>query len=376
MGRIRQAMGVANLLLVGGIFFVLGLYSAGYLSPPPADAPPPSQEEKETSPFTRAALLATPAVVNIRSEVTRGEGHRTWPRPWERDPFFRDFFNRFLEPPGRSDVEMGLGSGVIIDKRGYVLTNNHVVEGAKRITVRLATKEELKGEVVGRDPKTDLAVIRVERDRELPEAVLGDSDRLRVGEWALAIGNPFGLDHTVTVGVISATGRSELGVAGYENFIQTDASINPGNSGGPLLNVKGEVVGINTAIVASGQGIGFAIPINLAKRIARGLIAKGRVVRGWLGIGLRPLTQEVARSLDLSPDAGILITHVAPKGPSAQAGLEAGDVITAIGEKKVRTPQEVQRLVAETPVGSALSLVIRREKGTLTLSIQVAERPE
>ena len=376
MERMGRSAGAASLLLVGGILFILGVYTGGYLLRPPSDQPRPSREEKETSPFTQAAVLATPAVVNIRAEGARREGHRGLLRPLDRDPFFQDFFKRFLEPPGGTDLEKSLGSGVIIDRRGYILTNNHVVEGAQRITVRLATKEELKGEVVGRDPKTDLAVVRVESDRELPEAVLGDSDRLRVGEWALAIGNPFGLDHTVTVGVISATGRSELGVASYENFIQTDASINPGNSGGPLLNVKGEVIGINTAIVASGQGIGFAIPINLARRIAQDLIGKGRVVRGWLGIGLRSLTHDLTRSLGLSTDAGVLVTHVAPKGPAATAGLRAGDVIAAVGEKEVRTPQEVQRLVAEAAVGSTLPLTILRKKETLNLSIQVAEMPE
>ena len=188
--------------------------------------------------------------------------------------------------------------------------------------------------------------------------------------------NPFGLDHTVTVGVISATGRSELGVLSYENFNQTDASINPGNSGGPLLNVKGEVIGINTAIAASGQGIGFAIPINLAKRIARDLIVKGRVVRGWLGIGLQSLNEDLARSLNVSPHAGILISHVAAQGPGARSGLKPGDVITTIGKRKVRTPEEVQQLVAEAAVGSTLHLVIEREKETLTVSIPVAEKPE
>lgn len=364
-GMRRAGVRAAGLLVFGGILFILGVYSAGYLFRSPSGQPRPSRDEIETSPFTRAAVFATPAVVNIRAEGTRGETHRGLSRPWERDPFFQDFFKRFLEPPEGTAIERSLGSGVIIDRRGYILTNDHVVEGAQRITVRLATKEELKGKVVGRDPKTDLAVVRVESDRELPEALLGDSDRLRVGEWALAIGNPFGLDHTVTVGVISATGRAELGVARYENFIQTDASINPGNSGGPLLNVNGEVIGINTAIVASGQGIGFAIPINLAKRIARDLIGKGRVVRGWVGIGL-----------GLATDAGVLVTHVAPKGPAATAGLRAGDVIAAVGEREVRTPQEVQRLVAEAVVGSTLPLTILRKQETLKLSIQVAEMPE
>lgn len=371
-----QKKGAVGGVLVGVISFLLGVYIAGDLfhsAPQPSRA---SRGEKETSSFAQAAALATPAVVHIQTEGAHGEGDRRLPGPLERDPFFREFFEQFRGEPRRSDPEISLGSGVIIDRRGYIITNNHVVKGADRITVPLNTEKELKAEVVGRDLKTDLAVIQVESDQELPEAILGDSDQLRVGEWALAIGNPFGLDHTVTVGVISATGRSELGVLSYENFNQTDASINPGNSGGPLLNVKGEVIGINTAIAASGQGIGFAIPINLAKRIARDLIVKGRVVRGWLGIGLQSLNEDLARSLNVSPHAGILISHVAAQGPGARSGLKPGDVITTIGKRKVRTPEEVQQLVAEAAVGSTLHLVIEREKETLTVSIPVAEKPE
>jgi serine protease Do/serine protease DegQ len=264
---------------------------------------------------------------------------------------------------------------VIIDRRGYILTNNHVIRGADRIIVRLSTQEELKATVVGRDPQTDLAVIRVESDRPLPEAPLGDSDRLRVGEWALAIGNPFGLNHTVTVGVISGTGRSDPGVPGDAHFIQTDASINPGNSGGPLLNVEGEVIGINTAIVAPGHGIGFASPINLGKRIARDLIDRGRVARAWLGIGTQVLTGEAARSLQVPPGAGVLVSHVDPKGPGERSGLRPGDVITAIGERKVRSPEEVQRFVTEATVGSTLSVIIQRQREILTLAILVGEKP-
>ncbi|MFQ5846874.1 MAG: S1C family serine protease [Candidatus Methylomirabilales bacterium] len=376
MWLLRQKKEAAGLLVIVGVSFLAGAYSAGYLFRSPPQPPRVVSKTKNVSPFTDAAVLATPAVVNIRSEGGSGERRGPLPRPLQPDPFFREFFKSLPARPKTSDPRISLGSGVIISRGGYILTNDHVVKEPARITVRLNTKEELNATVVGRDPKTDLAVIRVDSNRDLPAAILGNSDRLRVGEWVLAIGNPFGLDHTVTVGVISATGRSELGVVGYENFIQTDASINPGNSGGPLLNVRGEVVGINTAIVASAQGIGFAIPINLAKRIARDLIANGRVVRGWLGIGLHSLTADVARALKVVPDTGILVTHVAPNGPGAGSGLKPGDVITGVGEQKVRTPEEVRRLVAEAVVGSTLSLVIRREQETLTLSIPVVEKPE
>ncbi|MBI5166445.1 MAG: trypsin-like peptidase domain-containing protein [candidate division NC10 bacterium] len=220
--------------------------------------------------FTKVAEGVRPAVVNISTiSSLRGRSSSELFPPFGRDRSFRDFFDQLFQGHPRRFRHSSLGSGVIIDSAGYVLTNNHVVKDAEEITVKLADKLQLKGKVVGTDPKTDLAVIKVDANRGLPVAILGNSDRLRVGEWAIAIGNPFGLDHTVTVGVISATGRSNVGIATYENFIQTDASINPGNSGGPLLNIQGEVIGINTAIVASGQGIGFAIPINMAKKVLK-----------------------------------------------------------------------------------------------------------
>ncbi|MFQ5839914.1 MAG: trypsin-like peptidase domain-containing protein, partial [Candidatus Methylomirabilales bacterium] len=298
-------------LLIGGMLGLAGGVFVGYRVLPllsSAGADRRVGDEGQAT-FIRAAAEASPAVVNIRTESRRGPGARGV-HPFLRDPLFQELFKHFAEPSPGSEVETSLGSGVIIDRQGYILTNNHVVEGALAIRVRLADKRELDGRVIGKDPRTDLAVIKVESEAALPEARLGNSDRLRVGEWALAIGNPFGLDHTVTVGVISATGRAELGVASYEHFIQTDASINPGNSGGPLLNIQGEVVGINTAILSSGQGIGFAIPISLARRIAQDLIDKGRVVRGWLGIGLRPLTAEVARALGTSGRGGGVFTQV------------------------------------------------------------------
>ena len=269
-----------------------------------------------------------------------------------------------------------MGSGVIIDKRGLILTNFHVIKGADEILVRLSDKREYRGKVMGVDPKTDLAVVRFEPDHEIRVAALGDSDALRVGEWAIAIGNPFGLDQTVTVGVISATGRSDVGVATYENFIQTDASINPGNSGGPLINLKGEVVGVNTAIVAAGQGIGFAIPINMVKRVVDQLVEKGKVVRGWLGVALQPLSKELVQTLGLPGSEGALVASTIPDSPAAKAGLQQGDVVLTYDKTPVEDSHHLQRLVAETRVGKAVTLEVWRKKQKVQVSTTVAEVPE
>src|SRR4029453_2331285 len=247
--------------------------------------------------FVDVAQHVRPAVVHLGT-IQRAKSRRGPNLPQGNDdPFFRDFFNQFFGsegPDSRSEFRRpGLGSGVIIDKRGLVLTNFHVIKGADEILIRLSDKREYRGQILGTDPKTDLAGVKFQPAHELTVAPMGNSDALRVGEWAIAIGNPFGLDQTVTVGVISATGRSDVGVATYENFIQTDASINPGNSGGPLLNLRGEVIGINTAIFSQSGGsigIGFAIPINMVKRVVDQLVDKGKVVRGWLGVSLQPLS--------------------------------------------------------------------------------------
>jgi S1-C subfamily serine protease len=229
---------------------------------------------------------------------------------------------------------------------------------------------------MGVDPKTDLALVRFEPGHELRVAALGDSDALKVGEWAIAIGNPFGLDQTVTVGVISATGRSDVGVATYENFIQTDASINPGNSGGPLINLKGQVIGINTAIVAAGQGIGFAIPVNMVKRVVDQLVEKGKVVRGWLGVALQPLSKELVQTLGLSGTDGALVASTIPGSPAAKAGLLQGDVILSYEKTVVEDFHQLQRLVAETPVGKPVTLEVWRKKQKVTVTATVAEIPE
>ncbi|MBF8287459.1 MAG: Peptidase [Candidatus Rokubacteria bacterium] len=267
--------------------------------------------------FASVADRVTPSVVNVSVKPKKappGEGGQ----PPEGEQRFRDFFgpefyDRFFKRRAPREEARSAGSGVIVDARGYILTNAHVVESAAEIEVRLSDDRKFAATLVGRDPKTDLAVVKIDPGAgPLPAAELGDSDKLRTGQWAIAIGNPFGLDRTVTVGIISATGRTRVGVATYEAFIQTDASINPGNSGGPLLNLDGRVIGINTAIVSSGQGIGFAIPINMAREVMTQLIAKGRVVRGWLGISIQDLTDDLAAGFGGSSKGGVLVADVLP----------------------------------------------------------------
>ena len=266
----------------------------------------------------------------------------------------------------------GTGSGVIISADGYILTNNHVVEGAKEVTVTIGDTQEYQAQVVGRDPKTDLAVLKITPRESLPVAFLGDSDQLRVGDWVLAIGNPFGLSHTVTSGIVSAKGRV-IGAGPYDNFIQTDASINPGNSGGPLYNMKGEVVGINTAIVPYGQGIGFAIPINTAKPLIPQLESKGEVTRGYLGVSIQTLTPELAMALNLKDHKGALVGDVVPGSPADKAGIQRGDVIVSFDKKGVEEARDLSTLVAETPVGKDVPVTVLRNGGEHQISVKIAK---
>jgi serine protease Do/serine protease DegQ len=270
--------------------------------------------------FAAVADRATPSVVNVSTQPRKGAPAGEDAERF-REFFGNEFFDRYLRRRPREEARAS-GSGVIVDRNGYILTNNHVIENAAEITVRLSDARKFTARLVGRDAKTDLAVLKVDATA-LPEAELGDSDRLRVGQRAIAIGHPFGLDRTVTVGTISATARTRVGVAAYENFIQTDASINPGNSGGPLLNLDGRVIGINTAIVASGQGIGFAIPINEAQEIMRQLIAQGLVVRGWLGVGIQDVTDDLAASFGVKEREGVLVADVMRGGRRRTAASRA-----------------------------------------------------
>jgi serine protease Do len=317
--------------------------------------------------FANVVKGVNPAVVNI-STVSKKKLVQPF---FEFSPFFDDFFGgREGRPQYRR--ENSLGSGFIINRDGYIITNDHVVRDAESIQVKLSNEDVYSGKVVGSDPKTDIAVIKINVKEQLPMAVLGDSDKLQVGQWAIAIGNPFGLDRTVTVGVVSATGRSNMGIETYENFIQTDASINPGNSGGPLLNVYGEVIGINTAIVAAGQGIGFAIPINMAKRVVAQLIKKGNVTRGWLGISIQPVTEEIARSFGLKRAQGALVSDIMTGSPAEKAGLRQGDIITRFAGKEIKSVQQLQLLVAETPVGSQVEIEFFRDGQLKKLSLSLA----
>lgn len=312
--------------------------------------------------FSNVSKKVTPSVVNI-STISRKKIIQPF---FEANPFFEDFFGA---PQTRRDKS--LGSGFLISKDGYIVTNDHVVRDAESIQVKLSNDKVYDAKVVGGDQKTDIAVIKINA-ADLPVTVLGDSDKLEVGQWAIAIGNPFGLDRTMTVGVISATGRSNMGIETYENFIQTDASINPGNSGGPLLNVYGEVIGINTAIVAAGQGIGFAIPINMAKPIFSQLISKGNVSRGYMGVTIQPVTEELAQSFGLKQVKGALVNDVIKGGPADKAGIRQGDVITALNGSEVRDPSHLQRLVAEAGVGKVVKVSVFRDGKALELSIALS----
>ncbi|GAB4228448.1 MAG: DegQ family serine endoprotease [Deltaproteobacteria bacterium] len=314
----------------------------------------------------------SPAVVNISTtQVVK------FNRPRMRSPFgqqdpFEDFFNNFFGRMPREQKRRSLGSGFIVSPDGFILTNNHVVEKADEVTVTLLDKEEFKAKVVGTDPKIDIALIKIDAKRKLTYVALGDSDRLDVGEWVVAIGNPFGLGHTVTAGIVSAKGRI-IGSGPYDDFIQTDASINPGNSGGPLFNLKGEVVGINTAIIQGGQGIGFATPIQLAKSVLGQLKDKGKVTRGWLGVYIQRLTPEAAESLGLPGKRGALVSDVTSGGPAEKAGIRSGDVIVAFNGKEIRDEHDLPQAVASTKPGTAVNVKILREGKESTIAVTIAE---
>jgi serine protease Do len=321
--------------------------------------------------------MVKPGVVNISATTTvkvPGNPFNHFFGPDQQGPF-GDFFKRYWnDVPDRELKRRSLGSGFIIDKEGYIITNNHVVEKADEITVRVNGKE-YKARTVGRDSKTDLALIKLSTPvKDLQPLALGDSDKMRVGDWVIAIGNPFGLEETVTKGIISATGRV-IGAGPYDNFLQTDAPINPGNSGGPLLNLKGEVIGINTAIVATGQGIGFAIPINTARLITSQLREKGTVTRGWVGLTLQNITSEIAQAMGLKETNGVLVSDVLAGGPAENAGVQKGDVITNFNAKEVRNTSDLSRLVAETPINTTVTLRIQRKGAQQDLPIRIAEMP-
>ena len=340
-------------------------YETGKVDSPVKDVPKDILAAQQA--FTNLVKVVTPSVVNI-STVSK----KKLVQPFiEISPFFGDLFEEMPSKP-RYHKESSLGSGFIINKDGYIITNDHVVRDAESIQVKLSNEVIYDAKIVGSDPKSDIAVIKISAKEPLPIAVLGDSDKLQVGQWAIAIGNPFGLDRTVTVGVVSATGRSNMGIETYENFIQTDASINPGNSGGPLLNVNGEVIGINTAIVAAGQGIGFAIPVNMAKQVVEQLIKKGSVTRAWLGVAIQPVTEDIAASFGLKNAGGALISDVMAGSPAEKAGLKQGDILVTFDGKKIKDARQLQLAVAEAPIGKSLTAEIFRDGKFLQVNLQLA----
>lgn len=323
--------------------------------------------------FTSVADRVTPAVVNVSTVSSKASAPGEDPERF-REFFGEEFYEKYFKRRPREDARAS-GSGVIVDPKGYILTNNHVVENAREITVRLSDSRKFTATLVGRDPKTDLAVLKIDSPNPLPVAEMGDSDRLKVGQWAIAIGNPFGLDRTVTVGIISATARTRVGVATYENFIQTDASINPGNSGGPLLNLDGRVIGVNTAIVAAGQGIGFSIPINEARLVMNQLIKSGRVVRGWLGVAIQDVTDELSRSFGVREREGVLVADVIKGGPAEKAGVRPGDVVVEFNGVKIKEVPDLQRRVANVTPGETVKLTVVRDKQMVPVTVAIGEMP-
>ena len=332
--------------------------------------------------FRDLAKNSSPAVVNIstereREQMTPGQffGNMMPGSPFE------DFFNQFDQFfGGRGGAaprkERSLGSGFVISSDGYIVTNNHVVEKSDKISVNLEGQDGKSNSydavIIGTDPDTDLALIKIEPKTALPVLAFGDSDKLEVGEWVIAIGNPFGLDHSVTAGIISAKGRN-IQAGPFDSFLQTDASINPGNSGGPLINLQGEVVGINTAIIASGQGIGFAIPINMAKEIASQLQQKGHVTRGLLGVSIQDLTPDLAKSLGLKENKGALVSQVVPGSPADKAGIEQGDVIVSFDGRPIADSKDLPRIVASTPTGKTVTVKLLRDGKEIERQAKISE---
>ena len=363
---------------VMAIALVLGSSPAGAQAPAAPDSKALLRALEDA--FTSVADRVTPAVVNVGAKTKRSAPGEGGPTP-ENEQRFREFFGpelyeRFFKRRGPREEARAAGSGVIVDPKGYILTNAHVVENAAEIEVRLSDDRKFAATLVGRDPKTDLAVVKIDPGSSaLPVAEFGDSDKLRIGQWAIAIGNPFGLDRTVTVGIISATGRTKVGVATYEAFIQTDASINPGNSGGPLLNLEGRVVGINTAIVSSGQGIGFAIPINMVREVMNQLVSKGRVVRGWLGISIQDLTDDLAAGFGATGKGGVLVADVMKDSPAEGGGMKAGDIIIDFGGMPVKEVTELQKRVAAVQPGQPVPVTVLRDRRPTKLTVKIGEQP-
>jgi serine protease Do len=379
--KIAVALGLCGIAagsFTGGLYYQ-GLDAFAQSKPPvvtPMKATPTLWSEGMALPakgampssFADLATVASPAVVFISTKQKIDKSMLPPGHP----------FNDFFGSPG-GGTQQGLGSGFIINKKGFILTNYHVVEGADEITVTLEDGDSFPGKVVGSDEKTDVALVQIETKKDLPVLALGSSDSLLVGDWVVAIGNPFGLDHTVTAGIVSAKGRAQVDPGkirgAYHDFIQTDASINPGNSGGPLLNVKGEVIGINTAINAAGQGIGFAIPIEMVKDIIPQLASAGKVSRSWMGVSIQPLPPEVAKSMGLARTEGALIAEVLKGGPAEQAGMQAGDVVTNFAGKEIKRSEELRWAASTYGTGKIAEIKLLREGKAISIQVTLKAFP-
>ncbi len=360
-------------VLLGGVFYHLLYEKVEHPVSRPYSPPVVSRKIAQTSKdFSDIVRVVSPSVINISTTRVVKKDLDSF----SREPFF-DFFDPFHNSP-KKWKEQSLGSGVIVSPDGYIVTNNHVIEQAEEIRVTLYDGRTFMAKVVGVDTKTDLALIRI-KAKNLPTIPWGDSRKLSVGEFVLAIGNPFGLSNTVTMGIVSAVGRANVGIADYEDFIQTDAAINPGNSGGPLVNIKGELVGINTAIFSrSGgyQGIGFAVPSNMARTIIEQLREKGRVVRGWIGVTIQDLTPELARNFGLDSPSGALVSDVFRGSPAEKAGIRRGDIIVEFSGEKIPTVSTLRNMVAQSRVGHEVVVKLIRNRKKMNFKIKIAELPD
>jgi serine protease Do len=380
MMQLKTRTFLTTVVLAVLVGLALGAFAAGgaVRTAAPAGAPAPEAPAVPAptplapGTFAKVAEAVKPAVININT-VSKG----AFPGRTPFEEFFgEEFFRRFFGDLPERIPQRSLGSGVIVDPSGIALTNAHVVERATEIEVITLDGSKHKAKVIGMDRKTDLAVLRLDDGkRTFPYARLGDSDKMQVGDWVIAIGSPFGLQATVTAGIISAKAR-QLGQGPFDDFLQTDAAINPGNSGGPLVNMQGEVIGINTAIIAGGSGIGFAIPSNLARKIYTELVAKGKVTRGWLGVSIQPLTPELAKSFGAKEPRGVLISDVVPDSPAAKAGLQPGDILLEFDGKKMEGPGDLQRAVGLTEPGKTARIKLWRDQAEKTVEVRVGESPD
>ncbi|MBA5867344.1 MAG: Do family serine endopeptidase [Nitrospira sp. CR1.3] len=393
--QLRRSWGLAFVLVGIGVVIGIGVASelgwlpTGRAGPEPmlppvarpvATAPQPVMPGGSGKNFVEIAKTVKPAVVNIAATRSGKSGDGPHGSPFD-DPFFRKFFgDEFFkrEAPQRDRKERGQGSGVIVDPNGIIITNNHVVNKADEIRVFLSDKREFKAKLIGTDAKTDIAVVKIEATG-LTTVPFADSDQLEVGEFVLAVGSPFGLTQSVTMGIVSAVGRASMGIAEYEDFIQTDAAINPGNSGGALVNVRGELVGINTAIFSQSggnMGIGFAVPSNLSRSIMDQLIRTGKVVRGWLGVAIQELTPELAAQFGIADTKGVLVSDVMDESPAKKAGFERADIIVEYDGKPMDSPTHLRNAVAQTPIGRKVSVRLIRDKKPKTLELTIVEQPK